>query len=359
VNVAAETPSEVAAQLADDARIALGRVRAAWPRLGDARLPGTRPPVVDRPIDPRGADRAAEQHRLDRQAAVEAYRHGRKVGGPHAAPCNLAPIDARHTVAGDLADLAARLWSAVYAGGLVLLLRDPAGREASVFCTWCQGTGEAQPPHGWPGDWPHSGLVPPAVGYGPANYIPPVTCSRCDRGRVPAAAGCQACQAPGPCSCDRADVVAALSMTTIAELLDAADVEAAADAEATLLDVADLAERVLRQAGPTRIRLPDAECPVCGARELHAEVSSPIRQEWAVRCTAAGCVCAGPERSDADGRKVPACPCGIATARRAGNPHAWPARTWDGPHGLAQRLGVALPGTEKYRGPRPRPIKKG
>ncbi len=357
---AAETPSEVAAQLADDARIALGRVRAAWPRLAAARLPGTRAAVVDRPIDRRGADRAAEQHRLDRAAAVEAYRNGRKVGGPHAAPCNLAPIDARHTIAGELADLSARMWSAVYAGGLVLLLRDPAGHDVSVWCTWCQGTGVAQPPYGWVGDWPAGRLIPPAVGIGPPYLEPEIVCSRCDGAkRVPAAAGCQGCHATGPCSCDRADVVAALSMATIAELLDAADVEAAADAEVTLLDVAELAERVLRQTGPTRIRLPDAECPVCGAREMFAEVSSPDRREWAVRCAGADCVCAGPERSDPDGRKVPACPCGIATPRREGNPHLWPARTWDGPRGLAQRLGVDLPGTEAYRAPRPRRLAKG
>lgn len=344
-----ESPADVARQLADDARVALGRVRESWPRLAAARLPGSRRPVVDRPAATRAVEAAAEQWRLDRAAAREAVRHRRVISGYHPAPGNLDPIHARHEIGRELTDLSARLWSAAYAGGLVLMVRDPAG--VTTWCTWCHGTGEAQPPHGWEGDWPASRLIPPAAGIGPPNYDPPIPCSRCDGGRIPAGDRCPRCGTAGRCRCERADVAAAAAMTTIADLLDLLGVEPAADAEWTLLDCADLAERTLRTGGPTAIRLHGAECPVCGARDMFAATASPDPREWSVRCQGPDCLCGGPE-GVTDGVWHDKCPCGIATVRREGRRHVWPSRVWDGPTGLAHRLGVALPGTRRYTGPR-------
>lgn len=315
-----ETPGDVARDLADEARVALGRVRSAWPQLAAARLPGSRAPIVDRPTDRRNMARAADEWRLDRAAAFEASRHRRVISGHHPAPGNLEPIEARHTLARDLGDLAGRLWSSVYGDGLVLLVRDRFELDHILWCTWCG---------------------------------PSARCPRCTEEILAYAAnGCPACGSPPGCDCDRVDITAQSAMGTVADLLDVLDVEAAADAEYTLLEAAYLCDRVLRHKGPARIRLHDAECPACGSRELFAATSSPDPREWAVRCQADNCLCDGPARVDGDGRRWPACPCGIATPRRAGRRHLWPSRTWDGPTGLAQRLGIALPGTARYTGPR-------
>lgn len=329
--------SELAALLADDARVSLGRVRVAWEWLGDAREPGRPGPPASRPRDLRAAAALAEQYRADRAAAGEATRAGRVISGHHPVPVRLGPVETRAAIAAALTDLAARMWDTLYAGGLVMLVNNPADRAAdlTLWCRWCAGTGEAQPPFGWSWEWPRPRLIPPAAGIGPWYREPPIPCPRCaGAGRVPVPRSCLVCASVAPCRCDRADVVVALALSTLGGLLDLADVELASDAEVTLLAIAERAEAAVG-AGPDRRRLPDAECPVCGSREMHAEVSSTDRREWAIRCTGPDCRCHGA-----------GCPCGIGTPRRRDRLHLWPAKTWDGPRGLARRLGVDLPGTQ-------------
>jgi hypothetical protein len=317
------TPSEVAQQLADAARVSLGRIRAMWPQIGIARQPGPPPLPVQRPVDARRAAAATQAWHDDRDAAFQAGVAGRVPSGPHPAPARLGPVAARAAIARTLLELAQRMWAATRDDGLRLLVRDPASRIDVATCAWCKGTGICD----WPTVWARP-VMPPAA-----------PCSRCrGSGMVPAGRQCQACHTAGACDCDRADITFVLASAVVDDQLDTCDTETVSDAEVTLHNTAALAQLAAGD-GPDQRRL-TAECPVCGSREMYAEVSSPRARDWSVRCNGPDCHCTGWR-----------CLCGIGTAKRAGRTHMWPARTWDGPDGLAKRLGVTLPNTEPYDDP--------
>ena len=264
-------------------------------------------------------DRLAEQHREDRRGQLTAAWAGINPAAPHAAPAHLTAVQTRTRVVAGLADLVARMWAAQQRDGLTLLVRDPQERVPFRPCGWCTGAGVLDPPAGWMWTWPAD----------------PVGCPRCrGSGRLPAdGQPCRVCATAGPCGCDRADAAVAVATAQLAELLDTADVESASDAEVSLLDLADAAEHTVGL-GRDRRRLKGAECPVCGSREMVPEVSSHDRREWSITCYGPDCRCHGV-----------GCPCGIGTHRRRDKRHRWVARHWDGPRGLAYRIGVRLPGT--------------
>lgn len=323
-------------QAVDDARGSLGRVRVAWRWVTEARIPGPPGVPVNRPVNPRrAADQAAAERVARTDQLTAAGWAGLKPGGTHPTPVMLGPVQVRQTIARELSNLAARMRAHADRDGLVLLVRDPADRVPFARCTWCNGAGVVIQPDGWLWLWPPD----------------PIGCPRCrGRGRIPTGDTCQTCGAMGPCVCDRADATVTAALTTVAGLLDTANSEAAGDADTTLLELAEIAERCVG-CGPDRRRLPEApECPVCGSREMYAEVTSEDRREWVIRCTGPDCVCHGPICLCGTCQALPrgrrgACPCGVATPRRAGRRHVWPSRLWDGPNGLAAILGINLPGT--------------
>lgn len=348
--------SQAAADLAAEARVHLGRFLVGWDWVSEAREPGTTGPPVSRPQDIRQAVRAAQVWREDRDAVVASARDGHKIIGTVPSPVRLGVSAARFQIVDDLVDLTERMWNAANATALTLVIRE--SRTYTRACTWCVG-GTLPPPVGWAWEWP----------------IDPIACPRClGGGRIPTGEQCPACKALGPCRCDRAAIAVALATGTIDTLLGlpgqlpAVHYVGVSDAEYTLADLADRAETAAG-AGLDRRRLPLAECPVCGARELVPEVSHHDQRKWAITCYGPDCRCHGP-----------GCPCGIGTDRRKDRRHVWPAATWDGPGGLAAALGVDLPGTahdtqarqqiaqaradrrraaQLQQQPRPRPRKKG
>jgi hypothetical protein len=308
------TPTQ---QLVDDARAALGRFRPAWGWLADAlhpSAPGPRPTRPPRHVDEATAAAQFARYRYERAHHLVGIIRGAKPSAPHNLPVMIGPVDARTRITTTLATLAARTWENHHPDPLALTIHD---RPTTKACPWCEGHGHVLQPELWLGYWPEH----------------PITCPLC-QGRMVIAARtpCQACAALGPCPCDRADVLVALALQTITGILDICNAETAGDIAATIDDCAALAETIAG-AGRDRRRLPGTpppECPVCGTRELTAEVSSPDPREWSVRCEYADCVCEGL-----------ACKCGAGTDHRSGRPHTWPARLWDGPIGLAAVLGVA------------------
>ena len=306
--------------IAEDARAQLGRLRAAWSWLAEARIPG--PPTLhaDRPQRVRDAAAAAAAYAADRAAAAASIRRRIVPGGPRPVPVRLEPVHARTVISTDVAELTALAWQTTRGELLKLRLRDPDQRQMTTRCPWCHGTTVIDRPDGWMWWWPSG----------------PVTCHRCHHGRIPTGETCPGCRRRGPCSCDRPDIMIGTCMTVLGDLLDVCDIETAAAVETVLYEAATLAERAAG-AGTDVRRLPGnptPECPVCRSRELIAEVSSPDPREWSIRCTGPDCTCQGSH----------ACACGIGQPRRKGRPHLWPAATWDGPTGLARRLGVTLPG---------------
>lgn len=325
--------------LADDVHAAAGRFRAAWSWLGDARIPGPVGPAADRPPPRDAARRAgqlAEQLAADRAAAAASIRMRMAPGRDRPPPARLHAIEARQRIADAITTLAHRLWTHVHGPGpagdaararAIVDIDIDRARAVVVPCDWCAGTGVTQRPAGWSWEWPAD---PPA-------------CPRCYLGRVPTGNRCPGCYAAGWCGCDRTDLLVGLSLDLLVGLVDVVNVETAAGVETVLNEAADRAEAAAG-AGRDRRQIPGPtppECPVCGSRELHAEVSSPKRREWSIRCLGPDCYCLGW-----------GCPCGIGTARREGRRHVWPARRWDGPDGLAARLGVTLPGTRRWDWPK-------
>lgn len=314
--------TDTATDIAADARASLGQLITAWGWLAALRAPGRPGPRPTRPtstladVDRRAA--AAAIYRDDRRAALTAAAAGNKPTGAHTTPVRLDIVAARVHIASEVTALAARMWEAVYGCGLLTILRDPAARDTA--CTWCHGLGQLDPPLGWaPWAWPAD----------------PVLCPRCNgRGRIPVATTCPACHAQGPCDCDRTDLAVALHLDAVDELLDVADTELAADADYTLATLNGYAEHAAG-VGKDRRRVPGAECPVCGARELIAEVSDADPRRWSITCTGPDCICAGP-----------GCDCGIGTDRRKDRRHRWPAATWDSRSGLAAAVRAVeqLPG---------------
>lgn len=323
---ARETPP-YSVTLADQARASIGRARAAWDWLGEALLPGQHGPHADRPVRPLDDDaRAAREaaHAADRAARHESLRRRITPGKARPAPANLEAITTRTRIVDALTLLHNRLTMDLAGAPVPIRYLDPDTRHALLTrpCGWCTGTGITQRPDDWPYPWPPD---PPA-------------CPACWRGRIasPDAAPCAACRERGRCQCDRPTLHITAALDGLADLLDRLDVEQLTDVDVTLRELTDRAERAAG-AGRDLRRLPGdppPECPVCGSRELHAEVSSPDRREWSIRCNGPDCRCEGF-----------GCPCHMGTARRRDLRHVWPAKTWDGPDGLADLLGVALPGT--------------
>lgn len=316
------------AALADEARVALGRLRTAWSWLAEAvhpsSTPGARPSRYRRAGDPDDRAAAAARYRYERGAYLVAVTRGAKPSAPHALGVHVGAADERAQIARDVAHLAADMWEWVHGLGLVLTVVD---RGRTVECPWCRGTGHALRP----ADWPEP--VATLAGLGIVGVWPDVApaCSYCaGRTVVPAGDTCQACESTSGCRCDRFDVIVALSLDTVSNLVDHLGAEPLATVAGILDRCSNRAEQVAG-AGQDRRRMPGApECPACGTRELYAEVSSPDPREWAVRCGYAECLCEGPF-----------CPCQWGTAAREGRRHIWPSRLWDGPVSLAELLGVA------------------
>ncbi|MEU8023699.1 hypothetical protein AB0B88_15940 [Micromonospora haikouensis] len=315
--------------LADDARASIGRLRTAWDWLGEALQPTPQGPRADRPRRPLDDDATTARlraHLADRRARHESLRRRITPARPRPAPVNLNVVAARARTVDTLTALHHQVTAHVHGTPVPVRYVDPADRHAAltIACGWCAGTGITQRPDDWSDDWPWP-------------EIPP-TCPACHRGRVgnPHATPCAACTARGPCHCDHTTLHVAATLNGIADRLNHLDVERLADVDATLRGLADHTERAAG-AGRDIRRLPGnppPECPACGSRELHAEVGSPDRREWSIRCAGPDCECDGL-----------GCPCLMGTHRRAGRRHVWPSKTWDGPRGLAVLLGVTLPGT--------------
>lgn len=322
------------AALADEARVALGRFRTAWSWLAESVHPSApgpaRPTRYRRGRAPEDAEAEIERYRYEREVYVIAVARGAKPSAPHALPLVDGAVDVRRRIAGDVAGLAARMWEWVHGLGLVLTVVEQ-GRTAA--CPWCAGAGYAQRPADWPAP------VERADGRGVVGMWPdhPIVCSFCQgRTVVPAGLVCPSCESPAGCRCDRYDVIVALSLDTVAGLLDHLGAEPLTVVAGAVDRAAARAERQVG-AGQDRRRMPgQPECPVCGTRELYAEVSSRDPREWSIRCGYDDCECEGPF-----------CPCQIGTATRAGRRHVWPSRMWDGPAGLAELLGVASPEARK------------
>ena len=120
------------------------------------------------------------------------------------------------------------------------------------------------------------------------------------------------------------DAVTAVALDAVARALPVLTVvDRAADTLRVLERSDEAARRVLGLGEDWRVI--KAPCPACGRRDLHAEVSSPRRDEWSVTCRAEMCACEGP-----------GCGCG-RPVRYRGRRHRWPVREW---WGLADRIGV-------------------
>lgn len=314
--------------LADQTRASIGRLRTAWDWLGEALQPGQRGPHADRPLRPLDDDarerREAGWH-ADRAARHASLRRRITPGTVRPAPVSLEAITTRTTITDQLTALHHRTTTTVAGAPTPIRWLHPADRHAllTLPCPWCAGTGIAQKPDGWTWPWPPD---------------PPV-CAGCWRGRItnPHASPCSACRTPGRCRCDPTTLYITGVLDGLADILDRLNAEHLAAVDATVRDLTDRAERAAG-AGRDLRRLPGdppPACPVCGSRELTAEVSRADRREWSIRCDGPDCACLG----------TLSCPCRMGTPRRKGLPHVWPAKTWDGPGGLADRLGVALPGT--------------
>lgn len=331
-------PSEAARFLTAEALAALGRLRTAWPWLAEARIPGPEAPTVASPNRREVIDRIRrEQHVKDRAARLRALSGGagpdvstslatRGVAsaplGAHGDAARTAPIAARREVAEMVVRLADRLDQFVHPARQPRRIVWPVISDATVYgegrCRTCSGTGYAAQPH-W---WPTAELWPPA-----RDPEEP------GGSRIPAGTPlpCHACAGHGRTHqavyLDASDVLVAAALRMIAgHLRTLSDVDVAADAARTL-GRADRVARTGARAGEHRIHI-KAPCPACGARDLWAEVSSPEREEWFVRCESRLCACRGP-----------ACACG-RPVRYRGRRHHWPSTEWAS---LSRQLGVALP----------------
>lgn len=319
------TGPNTARWLTGEALAALGRLRKAWPWLSQVRVPGRYVPVL-RPPDERESTRARarEQWAKDRHAAYEAIKAGRKPTGPHADAARIGPIAARARIAVDVAAAAGRLLEhrGVSTRSVVL---QPAGYGMSTECRACSGTGQTPPPRWWPAgkDWPARPASWPPDLHGPV-HLPP--CRHCRGGRVAVAV-----------VFDQADAVVVTGLEIVAALLpEVTDELVAAEVLRTLDRAALLAHRVCGVDEDRRWL--DAVCPACTRRNLHVEVGSINRAEWSITCAHPLCRCKGP-----------GCKCGRPRSVAVeGRRHLWPAAEWDGPTGLARRLGVDLPGTQRY-----------
>lgn len=282
------SPSEAAQFLIAEARAAIGRLRTAWPWLAEARIPGPEAPTVAVPDHRQHVMQArAEQHWHDRNAKIEAIKAGRKPSGNRPAAARVGVTDARRDVANAVARLAARVWEYAHPGeDIVWPVLDYLTVPLSGRCPACRGAGWRAPPVWW------QKTTPPA---------------------------CPACDGTGHVTrthaADPTDLLVALSLTLLVELLPPIrDPEVAADAVRTL-DRADRLARKAANAGEHRVPL-IAPCPACNSRDLWAETSSPKREEWTVRCESMLCTCRGP-----------GCSCG-RPVRWRGRRHLWPAEEW-------------------------------
>lgn len=282
------------AEHAADARGALGRIRAVWPLLGEARWPGRAGAhsMLERRLSERAERVEAEQVRRDRRAKHLALRAGKIPLAPYAAPVRLGPVRARARIATGL-----RIVGAHVGARLPAPLADPTLPQPA--CLGCAGTGRACPGCG-------------------------TVCGMCGGfGRR-----CPVCGTAGGCFCDLADVVVGAGLDALAAALRAArDERVVEQAAAALNSAADLACHTLG-IRDIDLRVIKAPCPACGRRDLWADVASPNPDEWSVSCRAALCCCSGP-----------GCGCGRPTRWR-GRRHRWPSQEF---HALAARLGVPLP----------------
>lgn len=315
--------------LLDEAKASAVRLKEAWPWLGEMLEPGT-VTVVERNPDLRNADIDEAEHWKDQAARFRSVQAGIVPSGPHPSAIRVGAASARRQIMEDVCDVAEALWRSVNVDttiDLIVLAIDPTTRVREKRCDRCCG----------------EQLLPrPADDDGKA---PREVCPKCEgRGTEPTNTACMACLTLGACSCDLADAIVAVGMAVILDQLPrVTDPDVAAEAQ-RMLGRADERARNIAGVGEDK-RIIKAPCPACGRRgDLVAEVSSLDASEWKVRCEHPGCVCRGP-----------GCGCGRAV-RWPGRKHVWPAAEWDGPNGLAKRLGVDLPGTERRAAkPDPKP----
>lgn len=305
-----------AVPLVEEARVVLALLLEAWPWLSDMAVPGPTTPIPAGYVSEEQRRIEGVQVRKDRAAAFLAVQKGR-IPTPHPDAARPGPVAARSVVVDQVRRLTERLW-AVHRGGEQLHwpVTDPTGRPLTLGCWYCESAGLTKVV-----DEHHQPAEPDVVD-GP--------CPMCKgTATLPNLAPCWVCNRVGPCLCDLADAVMSISEHILGhELRLIRDPDLAADALAVLEKANQTARRAARvDAAEIHLR---AACPACDRRELVADVSSPNPANWLIRCRSDLCRCKGP-----------GCRCG-RPVRYQGRPHRWPTSEWDGPSGLASRLGVDL-----------------
>lgn len=301
------------------AYVALAALVESWPWLADVSVPGRTGPTV--PTQPSLVQQRIEsvQFRKDRDAAVQAIRSG-TTPTPHADAARPGPLVARRDVMRSVRGLTERVWASNHGGGVMVWpVTDPTQRRLRLACWYCASAGTTQ--------------VILLVGPGEPAVVGPGPCPICHgHGEVPATDPCQSCGNILACRCDVADAFMAYANTTLTAELDRVTTVALADDAARILERADRAVRRACHAAEVWVSLEPA-CPGCRRRDLRAEMSSPDRSRWTIRCWFQLCRCRGLN-----------CGCGRGDLRVEGDPHVWSAAEWDSPTGLAERLGIILPG---------------
>ena len=300
---------------------ALAAVTEAWPWLAEVAAPGRDVHAGDMPPTPAQQRIEAEQLRRDRAAKQAALKAG-TTPTPHADAARPGPLVARADVARAVRVLTERVWGANHNNAAMAWpVVNPTMRQITVACWYCEGRGEAYMPRN-----PTS------------NDLTDVwwtTCAICRGfGEVGSGEACAVCGASKACHCDLADATLAAAATVLTRELDRVDSVTLAAEAARTLERADRTARRACRAVEVWLCLHVA-CPACRRRDMRAEVSSPDRSRWTIRCAFALCRCKGAR-----------CPCGRRELAVDGERHSWVAAEWDGPTGLAARLGINLPGTQ-------------
>ncbi len=162
-----------------------------------------------------------------------------------------------------------------------------------------------------------------------------IPCPPCQgKGSLWSGIQCHLCESLLPCWCDIEDARMRAADNALEELLRVLeDPTLAGIALRELRACLTLARRAAQV--DDIIEHLDKPCPACKMRALAADCSSPDRALWTISCRSKLCVCTGS-----------GCACD-RTGRREGQIHLWKAADWDGPDGLAYRLGIREIGTRR------------